>query len=445
MRMKHIATFTLLIWLGTVFAKAQTAGIDTLIPEHAQQLATVNSTRVFFEGNRNQPSPSADSVAMLINRFYLDQFRHSQDPKVPFFIFMSKDASMAMGVGGVVRMRAFFDWNGYLPGSDFKTYNIQIPKNPADMRRLGYTMSNTGLFFTLLGQNRLLGEYKAYVQGDFGGYNNVGFRLKKAYFSFRDWTVGYAKSTFCDPAAEPPVLDGQGPSGELSKTNVLVRWLHTSRRGLVYGGSLEFSTNHPDISPGSGTEMCTQYLPDAAALLQYQWDGGKSHVRLSGLLRGITYRDSIEQRNYTIVGWGLQASAVAKITRPITMYGIVTYGRGHSSYSSDLSIGNYDLVADPDRRGRLYAPPMLGVTWGATYFFRPNIYATVALGELRYLPTKRVDDSEYKYGLYGAVNCQWEITSRMACGIEYICGKRSNFNGDHANVNRINIMAQLSF
>ena len=444
--MKTFKPFIFMVFaMAALAVTAQIADRDTVLPEFRQQKAITRNTRVFFDGDASRPNPRQDSVYQLINKFYMDQFRHSQDPKTPYFMFMSKDASLAMGIGGVIRMRTWFDWNGYLPSNGFSIYTIQIPKNPADMRRLGYTPSGTALFYTILGRNKLLGEYMGYIQGNFTGYNNVGFRLKKAYFTFRDWTVGYASSTFSDPAAEPPVLDGSGPMAEMSKTNVLVRWLHNTRYGLVYGGSVELSGSQADTGDDTQTAKCPDYLPNLVAMLQYQWNSGKSHVRLSGLLRGIAYRDLVAQQNRTITGWGLQLSAVAKIASPLTMYGIVSYGCGHASYSGDLSVGNYDLVARPGKPGELYAPAMVGFTWGATYYFRPNLYATVALGELKYLPKYRPDDDEYRYGLYGAVNCQWEITPRFTCGVEYLAGKRMNFDRTHGNANRINAMVQLSF
>ena len=445
MKIKNLLIIALLMSMMPGRVSAQTVPRDSLIPEVVKQNATIKNTRIFFDGDNTRPNPSQDSVYRMINKFYLDQFRHSQDPKIPYFIFMSKDASVAMGIGGVVRMRSWFDWNGYLPSNGFSIYTIQIPKNPADMRRLGFTPSGTALFYTILGRNKILGEYMGYIQGNFTGYNNVGFRLKKAYFSFRDWTVGYASSTFSDPAAEPPVLDGSGPNAEMSKTNVLVRWLHTSRYGLVYGGSVELSSSKADTGDDSKTESCPNYLPDVAAMLQYQWNSGKSHVRLSGLMRGIPYRDLVANQNHTILGWGIQLSTVAKVVKPLTMYGIVSYGAGHASYSGDLSIDNYDLVATPGKPGELYAPKMFGVTLGATYYFRSNIYSTIALGELRYLPKETPTDNEYKYGIYGAVNTQWEITPRVTCGLEYLAGKRMNFDKSHGNVNRVNVMVQLSF
>jgi len=54
-----------------------------------------------------RPAPAAtqayvDSVRAVISNFYYDQFRHFQDPEAPYFMFLSKDASLAMGIGGAV-------------------------------------------------------------------------------------------------------------------------------------------------------------------------------------------------------------------------------------------------------------------------------------------------------------------------------------------------------
>ena len=43
---------------------------------------------------------SQDSVRRLVELFYIDQFRHFQDPLAPYFMLMSKDAkTMAVWLG----------------------------------------------------------------------------------------------------------------------------------------------------------------------------------------------------------------------------------------------------------------------------------------------------------------------------------------------------------
>lgn len=52
-------------------------------------------------------------------KLYQDQFRHFQDPEAPYFMFMSKDSRLAMGMGGTVRMRSYFDWGGAIAQPPF--------------------------------------------------------------------------------------------------------------------------------------------------------------------------------------------------------------------------------------------------------------------------------------------------------------------------------------
>ncbi|MDE6826334.1 MAG: hypothetical protein K2J18_06150, partial [Paramuribaculum sp.] len=59
--------------------------------------------------------PSQDSIKNILDRFYYDQFRSFQDPEAPYFLFMSRDAKLTMGIGGCVRMRGWYDWGGAIP------------------------------------------------------------------------------------------------------------------------------------------------------------------------------------------------------------------------------------------------------------------------------------------------------------------------------------------
>lgn len=418
---------------------------DVRFPEDRQRNALVNNTKIIYidsEGQRQSASP--DSVYRLINRFYLDQFRQFQDPKAPYFMFMSRKANISFGVGGLVRMRGWYDWNGSVPTNGFNIYSIPIPKNPASMRKLAATPSGSCLFFTIIGTNKVLGDYMAYIEGNFDGYNGVGFKLKKAYFTSGDWTAGYATSTFADPAAQPVTIDGAGPNGKISKTNVLVRYMHSFKKNFSVAGSFEF--------PGSSvaadnnlTEKCSDYVPDIAAMAQYQWHGGLSHVRLSGLLRTIPYRDLMSMRNRNVVGWGVQLSSMFKVISPLTVYLTGVFGQGHASYTGDLSVGSYDLVPEKNNPGELYAPKALSLTFGAKYNFLDNLYSCLTLATMRYYPKTNPGDSEYKYGQYGAINLIWDITPRFEVGAEYLFGKRMNYNGEHANANRVDALFQFSF
>lgn len=398
------------------------------------------NTHVLYSGDIN---PS-DSLGKLLNIFYYDQFRHFQDPRAPYFMFMSKKGDLALGVGGQVKIRGYFDWNGSIPNSGFIPYDIPIPKDPTSMKALAASASGTGLFFTLLGNNKVLGNFMAYFQADFSGYNQRGFRIKKAYFTIKDWTAGYTVSTFEDTQAEPSTVDGAGPNGINSRKNVLIRYLRSFKKKWGFAASIEFPSQSISAD-GIHTAACTPYIPDFAAFVQYQWDNGSSHLRLSGLLRTLTYRDLVTQRNHNITGWGLQVSTVINPLPSWNLFGILSTGQGHASYTADLGNGDFDLIPVVGREGKLYAPWAAGIVIGTQYYFNQKVFGNIAFSEQTYYPKQNPKDSSYKYGLYAVGNVFWDITPRIEVGFEYLHGKRKNFNGDSGSANRLMALLLVSF
>ena len=445
--MKRILSITYLLFLFTLFAAVPVYAED--ITDEKQDKVLISdqrisdmkdNTHVLYEGNVN----TKDSLTKLLNIFYYDQFRHFQDPRAPYFMFLSKNGKLALGVGGQVKVRGYFDWNGAIPNVGFIPYDIPIPKDPTNMRDLSASPSGTGLFFTLLGSNKLLGNFMAYFQADFSGYNQRGFRIKKAYLTFREWTVGYATTTFEDTMAEPSTVDGAGPNGINSKKAVLIRYMLPFKKHWTVAGSLEFP-NESISSDGIHTSACSPYIPDLAAFLQYQWDNGASHLRLSGLLRTLTYRDLMTARNYDIIGWGLQLSTVVNPLPSLSLFGIISTGQGHASYTADLGNGEFDLIPVQNKEGKLYAPWAAGFVAGVQYYFNKKIFSNLAFSEQTYYPHSRPHDSSYKYGYYAVGNVFWDITPRLEIGLEYLHGKRKNFNGDSGSANRVMAMLMVSF
>lgn len=438
---------TLLILAGivsSIFAFAQnndSIADKKLLPEQIQLKKQIDATKVFTQGGAEL---NIDSIRSTIGRFYLNQFRHFQDPLAPYFMFMSKDGNLAMGIGGTVRMRGWYDWNGSIITNGFVPYMIDIPKVPEQKTRLGATPAGTCLYFTIISKNSPLGSYMGYIEANFDGYKGVGFKLKKAYVQFKHWTVGYASTTMSDPSASAPTIDGAGPNGEISKTSVLVRYMTTFKNKWVIAASAELpDTQGEDID--DQTKVCTDYVPNVSAFGQYQWDEGYSHVRLSGMVGVMQYMNLLREKKSSVVRWSAQLSGTVKIIPNLSVFTIANVGQGYGSFTGDLSIGNYDLVGRADRPGQLYAPLMFGVSAGVKYNFLHNLFAAVSLGEQHYYPKSSVEDSEYRYGLYGAINVFWNITPRIQVGAEYLAGKRSNFNGEHANANRIDALFQFSF
>ncbi len=138
-------------------------------------------------------------------------------------------------------------------------------------------------------------------------------------------------------------------------------------------------------------------------------------------------------------------SSVAHPTRNITTYCSVNYGRGYAGMGGDLLMGNYDLVPDPERPGRLQMPASFGYCLGVQYNFTPELYASTSISQTRYLPSGQVDPEEYKYGMMGNVNLMWNPVPRLQTGVEFDYGLRHNFSGRQRWGRRVGAMVQFSF
>lgn len=403
--------------------------------------SALTSHKLIYFGKGEEPK--RDSVTLLIRKFYEDQFHHFSDPMAPYFLFLSKDSKLAMGVGGCVRMRAYYDWGGSIPSPGFAPYLIPIPKDPARMRYFGTTPSGTALFFRVLGVNKKLGNYQIYIEANFNGYQARDFHLKKAYATINDWTVGYANSTFSDPQALPPVIDASGPNAKMSSTSVLVRWMHSFRKRITLAASLETPDESIDVTADT-TMKSSQFIPDVAMFLQWEFNTS-DHIRLAAICRSLTYRDILTGKNHVKPGWGLQLSTVWSPVRPLTIYGTVNGGAGYASLGGDWLMGKYDLVPDKDKPGSLYAPYSIGGFVGLQYNFTPQVFISGTFGGTRYMPKYHLNPNEYKGGLYMAANVYWYLTSRISCGAEFDLGCRLNGDNSRHWARRLNAMVQFSF
>lgn len=420
------------------------AGAQSAIDDFADSLS--GSHKLVFIDGRPVPEEHAayvDSVRRVISSFYYDQFRHFQDPEAPYFLFMSKDARLSMGIGGAVRMRGYYDWGGAIPASGFAPYLIPMDPAPEKMRKLGTTPAGTCLFFRVIGRNKTLGTYQLYIEANFNGYSSRDFHLKKAYAIINDFTVGYAPSTFSDPAAIAPTVDAQGPNNKISPTRVLVRYMPVIRDRWYLAVSAE-TPEQSITADGKNTSEVDVWMPEFGAFVQYEWARGQ-HVRLSGILRTLSYRDLIAGKNHSRSGWGVQLSTVFHPAYALTVYGTANYGHGYQSLGGDMMIGSYDLLPVEDKPGRLYAPASFGWSLGLQYNIRPNLFVTLVGSQTRYQPKYHVDPSEYKTGFFAAANIFWYLTPRMSVGAEYAWGQRRNFSGDHRHAQRIGAMCQFSF
>lgn len=419
------------------------AAQDYVNAEMEQRHALQESSKVvMLPGDSKQASQ--DSVRAMMEKFYVDQYRHFLDPEAPYFMMMSRDATLAMGIGGAVRMRGWYDFDGAVPFNGFIPFTIPVPADPSRRRALKATPAGTALYFRVIGVNKSLGNFSAFIQGNFDGGSGSEFKIKKSYCTINEFTVGYAPSAFCDIAANPPVIDAQGPCGQTNNTSVLLQWTHPMRKGWSVAASAEFPKSNI-LADGKLTKELNDWFPDIVAYGQKEWARGMGHVRVSGLLRTVPYRDLVAARDRTCMGYGAQLSAVVPATYSLTFYAEAVAGRGIETYINDLMVTTLDLINVAHRPGRMQTPWCMGYTAGVKYNFRPNLFASICASRTDYHPSGHVAGDTYKYGMYGAANLVWNMSARLQAGIEYLIGMRANYNHESGHAQRVNLLFSFMF
>lgn len=402
---------------------------------------SIPSRIITLSGNPESPQ-HREHIAMLYSRTNLA----FQDPAAPRFLFFDKQGRVALGIGGYVKALAMYDMNGAIDNDGFTTYDIPAPFDPAQRQRFGASAKHSTLFLKMVARKTRLGRVIVYLQTNFTGDNGgYGLKLEQAYVSVGNLTLGKARSTFSDAPAMAPTVDDQGPCGQVTAKNMLVQYRTPSWRG--FSGAISVELPEASYTTTDATRSIAQRFPDIPLYIQYGWNEEASHVRLSGILRELSYRDELAGRNHFVTGWGVQLSAITDVVGGLKFFGHYTYGRGISNYINDFAGQGLDLVNSPDTNGKLVAPRAAGWTAGFQYNFTPKLFASVSYSRSQLFGDidKSLGGSAYRYGQYAAVNVFYDMWSDLRFGLEYLHGTRKDFNGDHGRANRLEAMLQYSF
>lgn len=378
----------------------------------------------------------------IVNVFKETQRQHFHDPGIPRFLLADRKRKWALGVGGYVQAVVEYDFGGISDDIDFFPAFISGGK-PRSQFQMDITTST--LFLKLVGRVGKWGNIIVYTAGNWRGDGNT-FELQNAYVQFLGITFGYDTGTFMDLAAGPPTIDFAGPCGMTSYRTTLVRYERTLGKGFSVGIALEM----PGIEGATDryTSVDHQLVPSVPAYVQYGWNKGRSHIRLSGIYRNIAYTDLANDKSNSQTGWGVQATSVVAIGKPFQIYLQYAYGKGIGSLINDISNLSVDIVSDVDNVGKMQLLPMSGWYAGVQYNFTPKIFmsATYSQSMLHAGNYYRiVNPEQYKHGQYLVTNLFWNVIPDLQLGMEYLHGWRKDFdkNGDQAN--RINLSAKFSF
>jgi len=382
----------------------------------------------------------------IVDFLHATTSKHFHDPKAPRFLLYDQQHKIAFGIGGYVRMRTAYDFNGSPTNSfGFIPNSIPVPKDPLTKNNFRMDASKSTVFFRLIGDNDQIGKFQAYVSGSFTGVNS-SFVLDDAYVSLLGFTVGRTWSTFNDVAVIPPTVDFQGPNGVAEMRTTQIRFSNYITDNVSFGIAAELPQTTGTYAPMKNTET-TQRIPDFPAYVQVGWGADQSsHARVAGVLRNINYRDLVANKTETATGYGVQLSSLAKLAPFITFYGQATYGKGVAEYINDLSGRGLSLVNDNNEVGKMIPQEALGWFTQLQFNMTSSLYTTFGYSQAKLFPQVTDDNSDkYRYGQYVVGNIFYNVGTDFQLGLEYLWGDRVNMNKQKAGANCVQAMIQFNF
>lgn len=417
---------------------------NALQPKQYPDTVMIPERAIVVSGNQNNSGP-------LMAILYDTSDMHFTEPTAPRFLFLDREGKVAFGIGGYIKGTLQYDFDGSIDdGASFVTYDIPVPGNPAQRNKFYGNANHSTIFLQLVGRSKKFGFYQMYIQTNFSGNGTTGYglKLKQAWLKVGYVTAGLANSTFVDVAAGTPVIEDQGPSGEVITKNILVRY--TPRFNDHFSGAIgiEVPSASLSISTPEGespmVEKINQRFPDIPIYVQYEWGGGASHVRLSGLFRNLSYRNLVKGQNAFHPGWAVQLSGKISATKDLTLFYQGAYGAGYGAYVNDLEGFGFDLVQS-STPGKMTAPRMTNFELGVRYNFSPSVFAAAAYSQARILKQGTLASDAYRYSQYLSVSGFWDIVPDLRVGLSYIRGQRTNFDHSHGHANSLMGLLQYNF
>lgn len=364
-----------------------------------------------------------------------------KDNGLPRFAIVGKNNNFYLGIGAQFLGEVAYDFGGDMPSPVLFTPSSLEKPEPGNAKNLGFGWQSSSIYLNFVAMPHSENSIGIFFKGNFMGENN-NFNCYHFYAKYRGLTVGYTTGLFTDAAAEPMTIDFEGPNGYPYNTLFNVSW--QQKFTPHFSAAIGVDAPTTELSTSGSTRQISQTLPAVPVFAQYAWDGGASHVRVSGIVRPLRYRDLSEGKNKTLTGLGVQVSGMANVSGPLSVQYNATYGRGIATYIQDDNGLNLDAVASGSK-GELDMVRTLGVTGGLNYVISPAVSANAVYSHvINTLPSDaKVASDQYRLGDYVAANVIWTINKYMSAGIEYDYGHRKSFDGSSLHDNRI--QCQVAF
>ena len=355
-------------------------------------------------------------------------------PDMPRFAIIGEERRFYLGIGGYVKASLSYDFTNPIANPlNFTTSSIPMDNMPGNGALVQMNAGASSLFFNFIALPHTKNQIGTYINFDFSGNNaNYGFCLKSAYLTYKGFTFGFKPSLFTDGAACAPTIDQQGPSAMTFVFNTVLNYQYAFNNHWKVGIGIEM----PDVN---------QRIPDIPFYGQFSYKDGQAWIRLSGLIRNMYYRNTLDGSTDDVFGYGIKLSGVSKIGRKVKLYYQTVYGKGLGSYVQDLHGLGLDMVPKAELDGVMESVEVLGSYTGVMWQISPKFFTSTTFSEVECFLPDDIQSSTYKKAKYLVANLFYNITPSVQAGMEYLWGSRENMDGTTRHNNRLQTAVRVNF
>lgn len=346
-------------------------------------------------------------------------------------------------------------------GISFTTSAIPVPAQKGKKGDFYINPIDGFIDFQMVGLANTENEVSGYIKIGTNGVT-TSLALQRAYLTWRGLTGGLKLTMFQDDyACQPPTIDPEGPSGCISAAVYELSYKSKSYNGFRFAAGLDVPTYNTalgyyrghDFPALEGEQVTTtdyeQIIPDVPVWVEYSWSKW-NRIRVSGILRNFIYKDNLQDKTRYSQGWGVMLSGNVQPASKWILYYQFAYGQGIGSYLQDIAGHPYSFTPKNSDPGRMQANPMMGANIGVSFNPTSKLQFNAMFSESRIWNVadyaNSLDESEnYKYALYGAVNCFYNINPFLQLGVEYLWGHRETWNIGGAHDSRLQAQLQFNF
>lgn len=287
-----------------------------------------------------------------------------------------------------------------------------------------FTVRQSRFAFTAFGAPDGKGRaLKAVLEFDLWGSLSGAPRLRHAYIQHGKWTFGQYWSNFMDDDNWPNIMDYWGPNSYVWTRQIQLRFTQQISTSMKFSVSAEQPGG--DLSIPDTWKSRTNF-PDVTAAFQKNFGKNNgSHVRLSGLMHPMDYKNA-DKDNKTNIGGAFNLSGNIDLDKNDDVKFQFAYGSGYAKYSEDISGQGYDGFAGTNDKS-IKQINMLATWLYFDHFWTKSLGSTIGYGYLRLnTPDLALPDAAIKATHYASFNTTYYFTTFFKIAGEVLYGKREN-------------------